>query len=138
MVVTREIRLSTKGHTDIIDITEEVEQAVARSGVKDGIVCLFVPGSTGIVTTMEFEPGLVEDLKRFWEKIASSRDEYQHNIRWGDGNGYAHVRAAASGPSLTLPFKDGKIMRGTWQDIVFVDFDNRPRSRTLIVQVVGE
>jgi len=138
VVVTREIRLSTKGHTDIIDITEEVEQAIARSGVKDGIVCLFVPGSTGIVTTMEFEPGLVEDLKRFWEKIASSRDEYQHNARWGDGNGYAHVRAAASGPSLTLPFKDGKVIRGTWQDIVFIDFDNRPRSRTLIVQIVGE
>lgn len=138
LVVTEEIRVETKGHTDIVPLTGEVEKVLARSGLRSGILCLFLPGTTATLTTAEFEPGLVKDIKEFWERVAPVAHFYEHNARWQDGNGYAHVRAQCSGPSLVLPFVDGRLLLGTWQDVVLVDFDNRPRSRTVIVQIVGE
>lgn len=136
-IVTKKINLKTKGDADIINITAEVMSAVSNSGLKNGLAVIFVPGSTAGVTTIEYEPGLVHDMKAFFEKIAPESGEYQHNIRWQDGNGYSHVRAAFLGPSLTVPFADKKLNLGTWQQIVLIDFDNRPRNREIIVQVTG-
>ena len=137
-IVTKKINLKTKGDADIINITAEVMSAVSNSGLKNGLAVIFVPGSTAGVTTIEYEPGLVHDMKAFFEKIAPESGEYQHNIRWQDGNGYSHVSAAFLGPSLTVPFADKKLNLGTWQQIVLIDFDNRPRNREIIVQVTGE
>ncbi|MFH1478371.1 MAG: secondary thiamine-phosphate synthase enzyme YjbQ [Candidatus Omnitrophota bacterium] len=138
MVITKKIKLKTKGSTDIIDITSEVASALSSTKLKKGILTVFVSGSTGGLTTVEYEPGLVEDLKVFFEKIIPEKAAYQHNIRWNDGNGYGHVRASLLGPSIAVPFTDGSMMLGTWQQIIFIDFDNRPRSRELVVQIVGE
>jgi len=137
-VVTKKIKLNTKGDTDIIDITPQVVSVVSKSGLNIGIAVVFVSGSTGGLTTVEYEPGLIEDLRTYFEKIAPRSGKYQHNMRWHDGNGYAHVRASFLGPSLSVPFINGDLQLGTWQQIIFIDFDNRPRSRELIVQVVGE
>ena len=137
-VVTKKIKLSTKGDTDIINITAEVASAVLSSELKNGSVTIFVPGSTGSITTVEYEPGLVEDLKIFFEKIAPKSGAYQHNIRWKDGNGYAHVRSSLLGPGITVPFMNNKMQLGTWQQIIFIDFDNRPRDREIIIQMIGE
>jgi len=138
MVVTKRIGLKTKGDCHIIDITRQVAQEVAGSGLKDGTVTVFVTGSTGGVTTVEYESGLISDLRDLFDRLAPSNIPYQHNLRWGDGNGHAHVRASLVGPSLTVPFVDQKLTPGTWQQIVFVDFDNRPRSRELVLQLMGE
>jgi len=138
MVITKKIKLNTKGDTDIINITADVAAAVLNSGLKNGAVTVFVPGSTGGITTVEYEPGLVDDLKAFFEKIAPKSATYQHNIRWQDGNGYSHVRASFLGPGITVPFIGGKMQMGRWQQIIFIDFDNRPRDREIIVQVMGE
>jgi secondary thiamine-phosphate synthase enzyme len=138
MVVSKSIELRTNGHCDIQDITSQVNRAVAPSGVKNGIVTVFVPGSTGGVTTVEFESGLISDLQQMFDRIIPTDIAYKHDLRWGDGNGHAHVRASLLGPSLTVPLVDGRLTLGTWQQIVFVDFDNRSRSRRLIVQIVGE
>ena len=137
-IVTKKIKLSTKGDTDIINITTEAASAVLSSDLKNGSVTIFVPGSTGGITTVEYEPGLVEDLKTFFEKIASKSGAYQHNIRWQDGNGYSHVRASLLGPDITVPFIEGMMTLGKWQQIIFIDFDNRPREREIIVQIIGE
>ena len=138
MVISKSIELRTRGRCDIQDITSQVNQEVAQSGVKNGIVTVFVPGSTGGVTTIEFESGLISDLQQMFERVIPTNIAYKHDLRWGDGNGYAHVRASLLGPSLAVPLVDGRLTLGTWQQIVFVDFDNRPRSRRLIVQIVGE
>ncbi len=138
MVVTRKIGLKTKGDCHIIDITRQVAQEVADSGLKDGTVTVFVTGSTGGVTTVEYESGLISDLRDLFDRLAPSNISYQHNLRWGDGNGHAHVRASLVGPSLTVPFVDQKLTLGTWQQIIFIDFDNRPRSRELVLQLMGE
>ena len=138
MVATKYIKLKSKGETDIIDITDRVRSCVDGAGIDNGIVTIFVPGSTGALTAIEYESGLVKDLKRSFEIVAPRDGEYHHNIRWQDGNGFSHVRAALLGPSLTVPFKDKKLLLGTWQQIIFIDFDNRPRSRELIVQIIGE
>ncbi len=138
MVYTGTIQLSTRGHTDMHDITDRVQAIVRESGLRSGIVTVFSPSSTSGITTIEFESGALADLKRIFEEIAPEDGVYQHNLRWGDGNGYAHVRAALLGPSLTVPFVDGRLLLGTWQQITFIDFDNRPRRREIIVQVVGE
>lgn len=138
MVVTRRIGLKTKGNCHILDITGQVTQEVAGSGLKDGTVTVFVPGSTGGVTTVEYESGLLSDLQDLFDRLAPSNISYQHNLRWGDGNGHAHVRAALLGASLTVPFVDKRLALGTWQQIVFIDFDNRPRSRELVLQLMGE
>ena len=131
------ISLSTKGFGDTIDITDPVEQIQKDSGVVNGNVTVFCQGSTGTITTIEFEPGVIQDLKKALEKIAPSNVPYEHDKAWGDGNGFSHVRAALMKPSLTIPVVEGKMQLGTWQQIVFIDFDNRPRDRKIVVQVLG-
>lgn len=138
MVVTRQIKLSTRGHGEVVDITGEVSRHVAGSGIKSGIVTLFAPSSTSALTTIEYESGAVHDLQQMFDRIVPPDIDYQHNLRWGDGNGYAHVRHALLGASFTVPFVDGRLALGTWQQIVFVDFDNRSRSRTVVAQILGE
>ena len=128
----------TKGNGDTQDITEPAARAVTESGLRAGVLTLFVPGSTAGLTTIEFEPGAVADLARLFDEIAPADREYRHHLRWGDDNGHAHVRAALLGPSLAVPFADGKLTLGTWQQIVLVDFDTRPREREVVAQVVGE
>jgi secondary thiamine-phosphate synthase enzyme len=137
-IITKKIKLSTKGDTDIVNITGEAASAVLSAGLENGSVNIFVPGSTGSITTVEYEPGLVEDLKAFFEKIAPKSGTYQHNIKWQDGNGYSHVRASLLGPGITVPFIDNKMQLGKWQQIIFIDFDNRPRDREIIIQIMGE
>ena len=138
MVVTKRIELHTKGNCHIVDITGQVSEEVLRSGLKDGIVTIFVPGSTAGVTTVEYEPGLVSDLQRLFDRVAPADINYRHNLRWGDGNGHSHVRASLLGPSLTVPFVGKRLTLGTWQQIVFIDFDIRPRRRELVLQIMGE
>ena len=137
-VQTMTLTLHTRGAADCIDITPEAEQIIAESDLTAGIVTLFVPGSTAALTTIEFEPGALKDFQRLFEEISAKDRDYDHNERWGDGNGHSHVRAALLGPSLTIPFADSKLLLGTWQQILFIDFDNRPRDRTIIAQVMGE
>lgn len=122
----------------MIDITAKVQDVLASSGINGGIVTLFVPGSTASVTTIEYEPGLMKDFPGAMDKLAPKDAHYDHNARWGDGNGHSHVKASTIGPSLVVPFENKRLMLGTWQQIVFVDFDNRPRDRQMIVQVMGE
>jgi len=130
-----EIIVQTTEGTDIIDLTSRVSKEVGQSEVKNGAVLLFVPGSTGALSTIEFESGAINDLKKTIERIAPEGIYYEHNERWGDGNGYSHVRAALLGPSLHIPIISGKMALGTWQQIVLLDFDNRPRNRRIIVQI---
>lgn len=138
MIFTDTLSLNTKGFTDIIDITAEVISIVHESKVTNGLVTVFCTGSTGAVTTLEYESGVMNDLRKAIEKVAPSNIPYEHDKRWGDGNGFSHVRAALMKPSLTIPLIKGEPALGTWQQIVFIDFDNRGRQRTLIVQVMGE
>jgi len=128
---------STSAGTDIHDLSPELEAFVANSRITDGWVLLFVPGSTAALTTIEYETGAVNDFKRAIERLAPEAAEYEHNLRWGDGNGYSHVRAALLGPSLVLPLADGQIQTGTWQQVILCDFDNRPRQRRILLQVMG-
>jgi len=137
-VITDYMPISTKGFTDIIDITSQVTDTIQRSQVKSGTATVFISGSTAGVTTIEYEPGLLKDLPEALEKIAPMNKRYHHDATWGDGNGFAHVRAAMLGCSLTVPFKDGRMLLGTWQQIVVVDFDNRSRNREVVVQIMGE
>lgn len=129
---------STRPDTDIHDLTDEVRGVIERSGVREGQVLVFTPGSTAGVTVIEFESGAVADLKKAIDRLAPTGAHYDHDARWGDGNGYAHVRAALLGPSITAPVQEGRPVLGTWQQIVLCDFDNRPRRRTVVVQVMGE
>lgn len=133
-----EIKIQTNGETDIIDLTDDIQQIINKIDLKDGIACVFVGGSTGAITTIEFEPGLVKDLPRSMEKIAPKDIYYNHHETWHDDNGHSHVRASIIGPSLTVPFRGGKLIHGTWQQIVFLEFDTRPRNRDIKVQVIGE
>ena len=138
MVITRELELHSLGHTDIQDITPQVADVVKDSGVQAGIVTIFCPGSTGGLSTIEYEAGALADLEQVFDEIAPPDRDYRHHKRWGDDNGNSHVRAALVGPSLTVPFVGGRLTLGTWQQIVFLDFDTRPRSRRLVLQVMGE
>jgi len=138
MIYTGEISLRTQADGEIIDITAKVQKQLMESGITAGIVTIFVEHSTCGITTVEYEPGLIEDLGKLWERIAPKNIPYAHDAHWGDGNGYAHVRASLLGASLTVPFTDKKMVLGTWQQIIMVDFDNRPRTRTVVVQVMGE
>ena len=138
MVVSKKISLSTKGECDIADITPQVEQQLAEAGISNGTVTIFVAGSTAGVTTIEFEPGLTSDFQGMWQRIVPKNIPYAHDRRWGDGNGYSHVRASLLGGSLVVPFSDKRLTLGTWQQIVLVDFDNRPRSRQIILQIMGD
>jgi secondary thiamine-phosphate synthase enzyme len=137
-VTTDTINLHTKGHADAHDITNRVAQLVRDTGLQNGTVTVFCPSSTSALTTIEFEDGCLQDLRRLFDEIADPARDYAHNARWGDGNGHAHARAALLGPSLSVPFVSGKLTLGTWQQIIFVDFDNRPRQRELVAQVMGE
>jgi secondary thiamine-phosphate synthase enzyme len=137
-IKTFSLSLSTRGDADIHDITDQVASRVIASGLKDGTVTIFCPSSTSALTTIEYESGALNDLKRLFDEIIPSNREYAHNARWGDGNGHSHIRASLLGPSLTVPFVNGRLTLGTWQQIVYVDFDNRPRKRELILQVIGE
>lgn len=137
-IITEYLTFNTKGDTDIIDITSRVGQKLKESGLTQGSVLVFVPGSTGALTTIEYEPGLVKDMQDALNRLIPRELEYAHNRMWGDGNGHSHVRASMLGPSLIVPFNDGSLMLGTWQQIVFLDLDNRSRSRKVIVQITGE
>ncbi len=137
-VVSSTINLSTRGDADIKDITGDVSTVVANSGLKSGTVTIFCPSSTSALTTLEYESGCLKDLRRLFDEIIDPKRHYDHNARWGDGNGHSHVRAALLGPSLTVPFVNGRLSLGTWQQIIFVDFDNRPRRRKLVTQIIGE
>jgi len=128
-------RVDTKGHGDTIDITTQVAKAVTESGVVDGIALVFVPGSTAAITTIEFESGVVEDLKDVFEKIVPEDADYKHHRRWGDRNGAAHIKSAIVGPDFAAPVEEGRLVLGTWQQIVLVDFDERPRRREIVVKV---
>ncbi len=130
------IFVSTKGHNDIVDLTSEIEKIVKKSDVKDGVACLFVSGSTAALSTLEYEPGLVEDLKRALEKIAPEGADYKHHKKWGDHNGAAHIRAALMKPCLCVPIENGNLALGTWQQVVLVDFDEKPREREIIVKIL--
>lgn len=130
--------ISTKGFNDIIDITKKVEELVEKSGVKEGICLISSPGSTCGITTLEYEPGLIEDLKRTLEKLAPMNKDYEHCKRWGDCNGYAHVRSAFINPFLAVAVENGGLVLGTWQQIVFIDFDNRPRERDILVKICSK
>jgi len=138
MVATHTLQISTKGQGDAHDVTRAVARAVAESGIQDGIVTVFVSGSTAGVTTIEFEPGALHDLNAVFEELAPRGGEYRHHLRWGDDNGSSHVRAALLGPSVTVPFKGGALLLGQWQQIAVLEFDTRPRSREIVIQIVGE
>lgn len=136
-VVTKELHFSTRGEVEIVDITEKVNGSLRESEITDGIVTIFVPGATGAITTIEYEPGLLSDLPRAMERLFPKGIEYEHEYRWHDGNGHSHIRASFLGPSLTVPFSDQTMMLGTWQQVVFVELDNKRRSRRIILQILG-
>jgi secondary thiamine-phosphate synthase enzyme len=138
MVETKTIQFSTESNTDVVDVTKDVKEVLSNSAVTNGVVTVFVPGSTGALTTMEYEPGLEQDIKELYEKLAPKDHYYHHEERWHDKNGHSHLRASLTGPSLTVPFRDRRMMLGTWQQVVFLDFDVRARERELILQIIGE
>jgi secondary thiamine-phosphate synthase enzyme len=138
MIIQKKLDLQTKGYNHIINITDYLQEYVSAAGIKDGYVLTFVPGATGGLTTIEFEPGLLEDLPEMLEKIAPMNKSYNHDKTWHDGNGYAHLRSALIGPDITIPVENNRLVLGTWQQVVFLDFDNRPRKRTLHVQLFRE
>jgi len=138
MVTTKRISLQTKGHCDLINITPQVEQQLAETDITNGTVTLFVPGSTAGISTIEYESGLLSDFQSMWERNVPKDIPYNHDRAWGEGNGYSHVRASLLGASLVIPFHDKRLALGTWQQVVLVDFDNSPRSRQIVVQIVGE
>lgn len=138
MIVSKRIQFQTQGNGHILDITNHISRNLRDSGLKSGIVTLFTPSSTSGLTTIEYESGAVYDLQQLFDRVVPPDLDYRHNLRWGDGNGHAHVRHALLGASLTIPFVDGQMTLGTWQQIIFVDFDNRARTRTLVVQIMGE
>jgi secondary thiamine-phosphate synthase enzyme len=137
-VKTTSISLNTQGNADIRDITDQLANAISKSGLASGTATIFCPSSTSGLTTIEYEGGALSDLRRFFDEIIPTNREYAHNERWHDGNGHSHVRAALLGPSLTIPFVEGQLTLGTWQQVIYVDFDNRPRQRKLVLQLIGE
>jgi secondary thiamine-phosphate synthase enzyme len=138
MIVLDYIEFETKGRNEVIDITDDVRHVVGQSGVTDGSVLVFVPGATGALSTIEYEPGLVKDWPQLMEKLIPAREYYYHNETWHDGNGHSHLRATLVGPSLTVPVENRRLILGTWQQIVFLEFDNKPHHRRIAVQVNGE
>ena len=136
-LVTDTVPVSTRGDAQMLDITEQVQDVVGRHGFREGAALVFVSGSTAGLTTVEYEPGLLEDLPAAFERIAPRDMRYKHEDTWHDGNGHSHVRASLLGPSLTIPFRDGRLLVGTWQQIVLIDFDNRARERRVVVTVLG-
>lgn len=137
-IVTKQLSIKTAGEGDISDITAEISEAVVETKFKNGIVTIFVPGSTGSLTTIEYETGLLNDLPDMLERVAPKDFKYEHEKRWHDGNGHSHVRASLIGPSLTVPFINGRLTLGTWQQIIFMELDVRSRVRNLVIQIMGE
>lgn len=137
-IITEHIAVSTKGHSEVVDLTGNVRSVLSRSGLKNGNVTVFVAGSTASITTTEFEPGLRRDIPDALERFAPENQRYAHDETWHDGNGFSHVRSALMGPSITVPFSNGSMLLGTWQQIVLVDHDNRSRKREIVVQLIGE
>lgn len=137
-VKTTSISLRTQGHADIHDVTNQIADAVSKSGLRSGTATVFCPSSTSALTTIEYESGALSDLRRLFDEIIPAGREYAHNERWQDGNGHSHVRAALLGPSITIPFVDRQLTLGTWQQVIYIDFDIRPRQRQLVVQLIGE
>ena len=137
-VYSEDFEIETRGENHMLDVTEDVATIVSRSTLENGIACVFVSGSTGSLTTIEFEPGLLKDIPVALERIAPGDAVYEHHLRWQDGNGHSHVRAAILGPGITVPFRDGKLLLGTWQQITFIEMDVKPRRRQIRVQIVGE
>jgi secondary thiamine-phosphate synthase enzyme len=138
MVANYGIQIEADSHCDMLDITDKIEESIKKSGLVDGLVNIFVPGSTGGVTTIEYEPGLQKDFPDLMEKLVPSHKPYEHDKTWGDGNGFSHLRASLIGPSLTMPVISGKLQHGTWQQVVFLNFDNRPRTREIIITIMGD
>jgi secondary thiamine-phosphate synthase enzyme len=138
MITNNTISLQTQGNCDIIDITPQVSDVLAKTGIESGVVTLFVTGSTAGITTIEYEPGLISDLKEMWQRLVPENIPYGHDRAWGDGNGHSHVRSALLGASLVIPVANKRLTLGAWQQIVLLDFDNRPRQRHLVVQITGE
>lgn len=137
-IINEKIILKTKGNPDLIDITSRISGILESSGLKSGSLTCFVIGSTAAITTFEYEPGLVEDVRALYEKLVPKSKDYCHDATWGDANGFSHLRAALTGPSLSIPFERGKLMLGTWQQVVLAEFDNRPRERKIVIQLIGE
>jgi len=137
-VITKQIKISSKSENDIIDITEQVADAILQCGISNGTVTVFVSGSTGALTTIEYEPGLVKDFPEMLSRIAPDDVNYSHEEMWHDGNGRSHVKASLVGPSLTIPFKNGELLLGQWQQIVFLELDTRARTRSIVLQIIGE
>jgi len=137
-VVTTRISFQTRREMDMVDISSQLAKSIRDSGLKDGIATVFVPGSTGALTTIEYEPGLLEDFPNMLDRVAPRDIDYEHEKRWHDGNGHSHVRASLIGPSITIPFENGRPTLGTWQQVVFVELDARSRSRQLVVQIMGK
>jgi secondary thiamine-phosphate synthase enzyme len=138
VVKTISLSLNTRGNADIHDITDQIANAILSSGLSSGTATIFCPSATSALTTIEYEGGALSDLRRLFDEIVPTNREYAHNERWHDGNGHSHVRAALLGPSLTIPFVDGQLTLGTWQQVIYIDFDNQPRQRKLVVQLMGE
>jgi len=136
--ISEQIRLKTKGNPDLHDITSRVKEVLESSKLKKGTLTVFVIGSTAAITSFEFEPGMVSDVREMFEGLIPSRKNYHHDQTWGDANGFSHLRASLQGPSLSVPFEDGKLTLGTWQQIVLAEFDNRPRDRKIVVSIIGE
>ncbi|MGH7835319.1 MAG: secondary thiamine-phosphate synthase enzyme YjbQ [Candidatus Binatia bacterium] len=137
-VQTKKLTEKTQGRCDIIDVTPKVQREIQKANFQNGLATLFVSGSTASLTTIEYEPGLIQDLKEFLEKLIPSNRKYHHDDRWGDDNGFSHLRASLLGPSLQVPVENGRLLLGTWQQIVLLDFDNRPRTREIRLQLIGE
>jgi len=138
MVETHTVKFNTRGAGAIVDLTLELKEAIANSSIVSGTITAFVPGSTGGITTMEYEPGLIEDVPEMLERLVPSDRSYQHDNTWHDGNGFSHLRGTLIGPGITVPFRNGELMLGAWQQVVFLEFDNRPREREIIFQIVGD
>lgn len=137
-VLSKSIRISSKGENDMIDLTDKISEFILNSGISNGIVTIFVSGSTGSITTIEYEPGLIKDFPEMLSRIAPKNLDYGHEKMWHDGNGHSHVKASLVGPSLTVPFNEGQMLLGTWQQIIFIELDTRSRTRNLVLQIIGE
>lgn len=136
-VRTRRVEVKTRGRNQMVDLTASLQEGLEETGLREGSLLVFVPGATGAIVAMEYEPGLIRDLDQALEELFPSSRNYRHNLSHGDGNGHSHLRATLLGPSITVPFEKGRLLLGTWQSIVFVDCDNRPRQRTLVLQYQG-
>ena len=137
-ILNNKVNINTKGNEDFVNITRQLFKLCDSSGLENGIMTVFISGSTAGITTFEYEPGLIRDLKEFYDKMAPTNVHYHHDETWGDANGFSHVRATLTGPSIVIPFEKGKLLLGTWQQVVLMEFDNRPRSREVVVQLMGE